>query len=71
MSTRQPSNPSFSDVEKPFLFSDLAVKRVGRKTNSQKLTQLSQRSHPRHLMGKRTALKDINIVLEGKPPETD
>ena len=26
MSTRQPSKPGFSDVEKPFLFSDLAVK---------------------------------------------
>ena len=29
-----------------------------RKENSQKLTQLSPRSHPRHLMGKRTAQKD-------------
>ena len=32
--------------------------RVGRK-NPQKLTQLSSRSHPRHLVGKRTAQKDI------------
>ena len=29
-----------------------------RKENSQKLTQLSTRSHPRHLVGKRTAQKD-------------
>ena len=29
--------------------------------NPQKLTQLSQRSHPRHLMRKRTAQKDIII----------
>ena len=32
-----------------------------RKENPQKLTQLSSRSHPRHLVGKRTAQKDINI----------
>ena len=32
-----------------------------RKENSQKLTQLSSRSHPRHLVGKRTAQKDITI----------
>ena len=30
-----------------------------RKENPQKLTQLSSRSHPRHLVGKRTAQKDI------------
>ena len=29
-----------------------------RKENPQKLTQLSSRSHPRHLVGKRTARKD-------------
>ena len=29
-----------------------------RKENPQKLTQLSPRSHPRHLLGKRTAQKD-------------
>ena len=29
-----------------------------RKENPQKLTQLSSRSHPRHLLGKRTAQKD-------------
>ena len=32
-----------------------------RKENHQKLTQLSSRSHPRHLVGKRTAQKDITI----------
>ena len=32
-----------------------------RKENPQKLNQLSSRSHPRHLVGKRTAQKDITI----------
>ena len=32
-----------------------------RKENPQRLTQLSSRSHPRHLVGKRTAQKDITI----------
>ena len=32
-----------------------------RKENPQKLTQLSSRSHPRHLVGKWTAQKDITI----------
>ena len=32
-----------------------------RKENPQKLTQLSSRSHQRHLVGKRTARKDITI----------
>ena len=32
-----------------------------RKENPQKLTQLSSRSHPRHLVGKRAAQKDITI----------
>ena len=32
-----------------------------RKENPQKLTQLSSRFHPRHLVGKRTAQKDITI----------
>ena len=32
-----------------------------RKENPQKLTQLSSRSHPRHLMGKRTTQKDTII----------
>ena len=32
-----------------------------RKEAPQKLTQLSSRSHPRHLVGKRTAQKDITI----------
>ena len=33
-----------------------------RKENPQKLTQLSSRSHPRHLVGKRTAQKDTTIA---------
>ena len=32
-----------------------------KKETPQKLTQLSSRSHPRHLVGKRTAQKDITI----------
>ena len=32
-----------------------------RKENPQKLTQLSSKSHPRHLVRKRTAQKDITI----------
>ena len=32
-----------------------------RKETPQKLTQLSSRSHPRHLVGKRIAQKDITI----------
>ena len=32
-----------------------------RKENPQKLTQLSSRSHPRQLVGKRTVQKDITI----------
>ena len=35
-----------------------------RKENPQKLTQLSSRSHPRHLMGKRTAQKDTIIDIK-------
>ena len=34
-----------------------------RKENPQKLAQLSSRSHPRHLVGKRTAQKDTIIVI--------
>ena len=34
-----------------------------RKENPQKLTQLSSSSHPRHLVGKRTALKDTIIDI--------
>ena len=39
-----------------------------RKENPQKLTQLSSRSHPRHLLGKRTAQKDtiIDITSESQ-----
>ena len=35
----------------------------GRKENPQKLTQLSSRSHPRHLVGKRSAQKDTIIDI--------
>ena len=34
-----------------------------REENPQKLTQLSSRSHPRHLVGKRTAQKDTIIDI--------
>ena len=34
-----------------------------RKETPQKLTQLSSRSHPRHLVGKKTAQKDITIDI--------
>ena len=37
-----------------------------RKENSQKLTQLSSRSHPRHLMGKKTAQKDTITLRLGQ-----
>ena len=39
-----------------------------RKENPQKLTQLSSRSHPRHLVGKRTAQKDtiIDIISDSQ-----
>ena len=35
-----------------------------RKETPQKLTQLSSRSHPRHLVGKRTAQKDIPVDIK-------
>ena len=44
-----------------FLLCVFAVYCKSRKGNSEKLTQLSSSSHPRHLVGKRTAQKDINI----------
>ena len=34
-----------------------------RKENPQKLTQLNSRSHPRHLVGKKTAQKDTIIDI--------
>ena len=39
------------------------VNRKSRKENPQKLTQLSSRSYPRHLVGKRTAQKDTIIDI--------
>ena len=41
--------------------SDVIEAFKSRKETPQKLTQLSSRSHPRHLVGKRTAQKDITI----------
>ena len=41
--------------------SDVIEAFKSRRENPQKLTQLSSRSHPRHLVGKRTAQKDITI----------
>ena len=43
-----------------FILKKLPV-RKSKKETPQKLTQLSSRSHPRHLVGKRTAQKDITI----------
>ena len=40
---------------------DIVSKYNSRKENPQKLTQLSSRSHPRHLVRKSTAQKDITI----------
>ena len=45
------------------LISDNSRVRKSRKENPQKLTQLSSRSHPRHLVGKRTAQKDTIIDI--------
>ena len=44
---------------KSYVIEDKMTK--SRKENPQKLTQISSRSHPRHLVGKRTAQKDITI----------
>ena len=41
----------------------LLLLKKSRKQNPQKLTQLSLRSHPRHLVGKRTAQKDTIIYI--------
>ena len=47
------------DIDEPV--SRWKLNKKNRKENPQKLTQLSSRSHPRHLVGKRTAQKDITI----------
>ena len=45
-------------------FSQKSIRyKKSRKENPQKLTQLSSRSHPRHLVGKRTAQKDTIIDI--------
>ena len=57
------------DGSKPEVISRIAqataalTKLKSRKEKPQKLTQLSSRSHPRHLVGKKTAQKDINIDI--------
>ena len=45
------------------LKSKLSIMSKSRKENPQKLTQLSSRSHPRHLVGKKTAQKDTIIDI--------
>ena len=47
----------------PFTFTLYGNMLKSRKENPQKLTQLSSRSHPRHLVGKRTAQKDTIIDI--------
>ena len=42
---------------------EILVTDKSRKENAQKLTQLSSRSYPRHLVGKRTAQKDTFIDI--------
>ena len=64
----QPKNyPDFSlNRQKqyfPDVFPDRGNAGKSRKENPQKLTQLSSRSHPRHLVGKRTAQKDTIIDI--------
>ena len=46
-----------------FLGLDIIIKFKSRKENPQKLTQLSSRSHPRHLVGKKTTQKDTIIDI--------
>ena len=50
-------------LEYNLLFERLFDVDKSRKENPQKLTQLSSRSHPRHLVGKRTAQKDTIIDI--------
>ena len=51
------------ELEFVFIYKTGQVSHKSRKENPQKLTQLSSRSHPRHLVGKRTAQKDTNIDI--------
>ena len=54
--------PKFLYLKLPLFFTKPCCSTSkSRKENPQKLTQLSSRSHPRHLVGKRTAQKDITI----------
>ena len=52
---------SYQDEERMII--NNCVQWKSRKENPQKLTQLSSRSHPRHLVGKRTAQKDTIIDI--------
>ena len=52
---------SFLNLYRSLVRSKLAYGLSRYKKKPQKLTQLSQRSHPRHLMGKMTAQKDVII----------
>ena len=45
------------DESSPFVSFEAILSWKSRKENPQKPTQLSSRSHPRHLVGKRTAQK--------------
>ena len=53
--------PSHLKVAKIFSIYKSGTK--SRKENPQKLTQLSSRSHPKHLVGKRTTQKDTMIDI--------
>ena len=50
-----------SDALPTVLRGPVWIRSKSRKENPQKLTQLSSRSHPRHLVRKRTAQKDTTI----------
>ena len=54
-------SPHYSKIRSVIKLFSLSYISKSRKENPQKLTQLSSRSHPRHLVGKRTAQKDITI----------
>ena len=53
----------FIDLKYVRKFHAFCIALKSRKNRPQKLTQLSSRSHPRHLVGKRTAQKDTIIDI--------
>ena len=57
-----------NDTDSSLYVDDFGIFYKSRKENPQKLTQLSSRSHPRHLVGKRTAQKDtiIDIISDSQ-----